>query len=400
MQIAYLVNRYPTVSHTFIRREILGIEAQGHRVHRYSIRAAPDALPDAADRAERQQTAVVLGQALPVLLIAAASLALRSPDRMWRAWRTSRPMTPRTPRGFLARFAYLIEACWLAAAMRRAGVEHLHAHFGTNPAAVARLVHLLSGIPYSFTAHGPDEFDEPQQIDLAGKIADARFVVAISDYGRSQLCRWAATDHWSRIVVVRCGVDLASIAADAGTRERDLDFCGVARLAPQKGLPILVAAVDLLRQTGTDVRVSIIGEGPLRPTLEREIASRRLGDHITLLGSQDGAAVIDLLGSARAMLLPSFAEGLPVVIMESFAVGTPVIATAIAGIPELVDARCGWVIAPGSVEALAAAMRAALATDAEARRAMGAEGRRRVARDHDAGANARLLLTHITGAGR
>jgi colanic acid/amylovoran biosynthesis glycosyltransferase len=396
MRIAYLVNRYPTVSHTFIRREILGIEAEGHAVTRFSIRAAPGDLPDAADRAERERTQVVLDQPLPTLLAAAIGAALRAPWRMWRAWRTTRPMTPRTPRGFVARFAYLIEACWLAAAMRAGKVTHLHAHFGTNPAAVARLVHLLSGIPYSFTVHGPDEFDEPRQIDLAGKVADAAFTVAISDYGRSQICRWAALADWERVVVVRCGVDIASIAV-GGAEEKKRDFCCVARLAPQKGLPVLIETVGLLRDRGVVATVAVIGDGPMRSELAAEIARRGLGDQIELLGSQDGSVVLSTLREARALLLPSFAEGLPVVIMESLAVATPVVTTAIAGIPELVDASCGWTVAPGSAEALATAMVAALQASPERRAAMGAEGRARVARDHDARANAALMVRHITG---
>lgn len=400
MHIAYLVNRYPTVSHTFVRREILAIEALGHRVTRYSVRAVPDELPDAADRAERERTLVVLDQSLPTLLLAAIAAALRAPGRMLAAWRKTRPMTPRTPRGFVARFAYLIEACWIARSMRAAGATHLHAHFGTNPAAVARLVHQLSGIPYSFTVHGPDEFDEPRQIDLPGKIADAAFVVAISEFGRSQLCRWSAVADWPRIMVVRCGVDVAAIDAVADAARGDADFCCVARLAPQKGLPVLIEAVARLRDRSVNAVVDVIGDGPMRAELQRAIEARGLVDHIRLRGAQDGAAVIRACRGAKAMVLPSFAEGLPVVIMESLAVATPVVTTAIAGIPELVDASCGWVVAPGSSEALAEAMAAALGTDDASRRQLGEEGRRRVARDHDAGRNAGLLVAHIEAAAR
>jgi glycosyltransferase involved in cell wall biosynthesis len=307
-------------------------------------------------------------------------------------------MTPPTLRGFVARAAYLAEACWLAATMERAGVRHLHAHFGTNPAAVARMAHLLSGIPYSFTVHGPDEFDEPRQLDLAGKIADAKFVVAISDYGRSQLCRWVDVDLWPRIAVVRCGVDLAAIDAAAGVAEPGYDFCCIARLAPQKGLPILLEALALLAQRDIRPRVALVGDGPLRDELTRGIERLGLQGQVALLGSRGGADVAAQLRASAAMVLPSFAEGLPVVIMESLAVGTPVVTTTVAGIPELVDGACGWVVPAGAAAPLADAMARALATDAGTRAAMGAEGRRRVAAAHDARANAATLLALMEAA--
>jgi len=398
MKIAYLVNRYPTVSHTFVRREIAGIEAAGHPVRRYSVRAAPDDLPDPVDRAERERTLVVLGQSRAALLAAALGTALTRPARTWRAWRATATMTPRSWRGRVARIAYLVEAAWLARDMRAAGIGHCHAHFGTNPAAVARLVALIGDIPYSVTVHGPDEFDEPRQIDLAGKIADAKFVVAISDYGRSQLCRWVDPALWHRIVVVRCGVDLAAFAprGDEAAAPGDVArFCCVARLAPQKGLPILVEAMKRLRGQGRAVHLVVIGDGPLRPQLEDEIARAGLDSQIELLGSRDGAAVAAQLRAADAMVLPSFAEGLPVVIMESLAVGTPVVTTFVAGIPELIDQDCGWLVPPASADRLAEAMIAATEAGAERRRAMGAEGRRRVADRHDADRNAQALLAHI-----
>ncbi|MDP1025588.1 glycosyltransferase family 4 protein [Sphingomonas sp. KR1UV-12] len=397
MNIAYLVNRYPTVSHTFVRREIAGIEAEGHQVTRFSIRAGPDDLPDPADRAERDRTIVVLQRPLSLLLGIGRHLLSR-PDRVLAAWRASGTMVPRSIKGIVTRTAYLAEACRIADAMAAAGVRHLHAHFGTNPAAVARMTHLLSGVPYSFTVHGPDEFDEPRQLDLAGKIADAKFVVAISDYGRSQLCRWVEVDRWPRIVVVRCGVDLSAIDRADGQATPGHDFCAVARLAPQKGLPILIEALGILRRSGLSPRVAIVGDGPLRTTLEREAARIGVGDQLTLLGSRGGADVAAQLRAAKAMVLPSFAEGLPVVLMESLAVGTPVVTTAVAGIPELVDAGCGWVVPAGSAQALADAMAAALATAPERLADMGAEGRRRVERAHDARENARALLAHMVAA--
>lgn len=392
MRIAYLVNRYPAVSHSFVRREIAGIEAAGHEVARFSIRAPAADLPDVRDQEERGRTRVILAERAGVVLALARHLLLH-PSLTVAAFRLAGRMTPATWKAPVRRLAYVAEACWLANALHRGRVEHLHAHFGTNPAAVARLVGKLTGIPYSFTVHGPDEFDAPVELDLGGKASDAAFTVAISRYGRSQLMRWTPVDHWPRLAIVRCGVEPTALQ-DGPTAERE-GFCCVARLSAQKGLPVLLDAVALLRARGRLPRVVVIGDGEMRAELAAAITRRGLGESIELVGSRDGAAVLDALRRSRAMVLPSFAEGLPVVLMEAFATGTPVITTTVAGIPELVDERCGWLVPPGSPEALANAMAAAMDADAALLAEMGAEGRRRVAQAHDSQANAAELATLI-----
>lgn len=393
MRIAYLINTYPAVSHTFVRREITGLERLGHRIDRYSIRPPALDLPDQLDREERVKTVVVLSQGLIVLLWAAARMTVLHPVRSLSALRTASAMVPNSIGGFVRTFAYFAEGCWLAARIQRDGVEHLHAHFGTNPAAVARLLHQLCSVPYSFTVHGPDEFDEPRQIDLRGKIAEAKFTVAISHHGRSQLMRWADIVDWDRIAVVRCGVDedflnqpLQPVDLVRGNR-----FCCIARLSGQKGIPLLLEAATILMQRDVSFHLDILGDGELRRQIEQSIVEKSLGDHVTLKGFCASATVRETLTNARALVLSSFAEGLPVVVMEALALGTPVIATAIAGIPELVDSRCGWVVPAGTVEALADAMVAALATDGPTLFAMGNVGRQRVASLHNSDRNAATL---------
>jgi colanic acid/amylovoran biosynthesis glycosyltransferase len=393
MQIAYLINRYPAVSHTFVRREIAGLERLGHRVDRYSIRPASSDLPDPLDQHERARAIVVLSQGAIALLWATARMALVHPIRSLTALRAAWAMVPNSIGGIIRSFAYLAEGCWLAYRFRHEGVEHLHAHFGTNPAAVARLTHRLCGVPYSFTAHGPDEFDEPRQIDIHGKIAEAKFTVAISHYGRSQLMRWADIADWSKIAVVRCGVDADFLdrPMKGVTATRSNRFCCIARLSSQKGIPLLVEAAAILAQREVSFHLDILGDGELRSQIEQTIVDNGLGDCITLKGFCDSATVRQTLIDARALILSSFAEGLPVVIMEALALGTPVITTAIAGISELVDAHCGWVVPAGTAEALADAMVAALTTDAQTLVEMGTVGRQRVAFFHNADRNAAIL---------
>jgi glycosyltransferase involved in cell wall biosynthesis len=385
MRVAYLVNRYPAVSHSFIRREIAGVEAAGVAVERFSIRPPDASLPDAADRAEVARTTVVLALPKAALLCAAVRLALARPGRFVGALKAAIGMAQGRPKIALRHLFYLVEACWLARRLK--GIDRLHAHFGTNPAAVARLVHILSGIPYSFTVHGPEEFDAPGALDLPAKIADARQVMAISDFGRSQLMRWTDPAQWEKLKVLRCGIDEAFASAEPAPPVSAAELCCIARLSGQKGLPLLIEAAAQLRARGVAFHLTLVGDGEMRKEIEAAILDRGLSDTVTITGYLDAAGVRARLLAARAMVLPSFAEGLPVVIMEALALRVPVVTTAIAGVPELVDASCGWVVPAGSVEALCAAMEAALAADPQHLRAMGEIGRARVLARHDARAN-------------
>lgn len=395
MRIAYLINRYPAVSHSFIRREIREIEALGAEVLRFTIRPSAENLPDAEDVAERELTRTILGAGPAALLTAAVSSLLAHPRRAVGALALTLRMAGPNPVRLLRHLAYFVEAAWLARRIREERVDHLHAHFGTNPAAVARIAHRLSGIPYSFTVHGPDEYDAPLGLDLAGKIADACLTVAISSYGRSQLMRWSAPKHWPKLAVVRCGLDATFLEAPPSAPADAPSFCCVARLSAQKGLPLLVDACALLKSRGRRFTLAIVGEGELRAQLEAQIANAELEQEVRLVGARDAEGVRTHLAASRAFVLPSFAEGLPVVLMEALAMGRPVVTTAIAGTPELVDARCGWLIPAGSLDALADAMAEALDTPIDRLVEMGAVGRARVAAMHSAGIEADRLLELI-----
>ena len=397
MTIAYLVNRYPAVSHTFIRREIKAHEQAGVLVLRYTIRSPESAFPDPADANEARNTTGILQQGLINLWLALVLTSLSSPGAVVRAMRIAWQMAQRSGGNRLRHLAYLAEAAWLSRDLTRQEVTHLHAHFGTNPAAVARLARALGGPPYSFTVHGPDEFDAPMAYDLAGKIADAKFVAAISSFGASQLMRWADWTHWDKIAVVRCGLDADFFEGHSGPSGDTHQLCYVGRLSAQKGLPILIDAVARIAPHYSDLKLIILGDGPLRPALEAKIATLGLSRHFDFRGAASNAEVIAHIQASRALVTPSFAEGLPVVIMEALALARPVVTTAIAGIPELVDHANGWVVPAGDPKAFADAMRAALEASAETRAAMGAIGRQRVTAHHDAARNAACLRQLIAG---
>jgi colanic acid/amylovoran biosynthesis glycosyltransferase len=291
----------------------------------------------------------------------------------------------RSNRGLLRHLAYFTEACALVRVLRRIRADHVHAHFGENATMVALLVKHLGGPGYSFQVHGPGEFDAPRFIHLPEKVADARFVTAVTDYARGQVLRWSAPEHWAKVHVVRCGVDRKFLEHN-GTEVPDQPrFLSVGRLSRSKAQPLLIEAVAQLVKEGRKFEVILIGSGELREYLERSIAERGVAHALKLAGLMSGEGVKEELLKARALLLPSFGEGLPVVIMEAFALGRPAITTQIAGIPELVIDGCnGWLIPAGNLERLVEAMRQALDAPVERLREMGAAGRALVREKHDA----------------
>lgn len=399
MRLAYLCNVYPAVSHSFVRREIEGVEAAGHDVCRFSMRPSQAGLKDDADLREAAATTSVLEQGAFKLILAALALFFSRPRRTLSAVAAAFRLSGPGLRRRLRHIAYWLEAAWLVRRLLRLKVQHLHAHFGTNPAAVATIAHAWGGPPFSFTVHGPDEFDAPLELGLPEKIGAAKFVVAITSYCRSQLMRWSSPDQWSKIELVRCGLDEQMLAIPPEpVSQSSTRFACIARLSAQKGLPLLISACERLRDDGEIFSLTVVGGGELRETLESEIRERGLEDVVTLAGVCDTAEMHGIVRGARAFVLPSFAEGLPMTIMEAFALGRPVVTTAIAGIPELVDEQCGWVVPAGSIERLVEAMKAALHAPAEALSLMGAEGRSRVLRLHTAAITAEGIVNAIENA--
>lgn len=392
-RVAYLVNQYPKVSHTFIRREILALEQHGVEVERYALRGWDAEVADVQDRSEQARTHYVLAGGLLALVGAAASAVARAPLDFLRAAGLALCMARRSHRPWPYHLVYLAEAARLAAWLRRSGAAHLHAHFGTNSAEVAMLAHVLGGPPYSFTVHGPEEFDAPEALGLGEKIRRARFVVAISSYGRSQLYRWCGHQAWPKIQVVHCGIDAAFHAATPAAPLAPLRFVCVGRLCEQKGQLLLLEAMARIVRKGIPVELVLAGDGEMRSEVEALIESLGLRERVRITGWVDSARVRDEILAARALVLPSFAEGLPVVIMEAMALERAVISTFVAGIPELVrSGEDGWLVPAGDVEALQAAIEACLAAPEETLLRMGASARERVLARHSADNEAAKLL--------
>jgi len=399
MKVAYLSNQYPKISHTFIRREIAGVEQAGLEVVRYAVRSAAENLVDERDREERGRTRVLLGRGLAGLLPAVLATLATRPLRSLRAGATALAICRRSPRSWLHHLAYLAEACQLLRWTSRAGVEHVHVHFATNPTDVALLCHELGGPPFSFTAHGPSDLGSAWADTLPTKIRRAVFAVAVCQDGKRRLLALAPPGHEGKIQVVGCGVDSRFLGAEVpGVPEQPRLVC-VARCNPEKGLPVLLRAARLLADEGLDFQLRLIGDGPERRALESLAAELGLDGRVRFEGWRSGDEIRAAIVESRAMVLSSFSEGLPVVLMEALALRRPVVGTDVGGISELVlPGRSGWVVPAGDPRALAGAMRAVLSRPAPELDAMGRFGAQQVAEAHDSAAQARRIAGLLLGS--
>jgi colanic acid/amylovoran biosynthesis glycosyltransferase len=394
MHIAYLINQYPKVSHSFIRREIQALERRGISIMRISIRGWNEQLVDAADVHERTRTRYVLKAGVFSLIFATLRLCLTSPLRFSKAFALELKMARRSERPLPVHLVYLAEACRIFLWLKHENVAHLHAHFGTNSAEVAMLVHVLGGPPWSFTVHGPEEFDKPHAISLAEKIRCATFVVAISSYCRSQLLRLVNHSYWPKIHVVHCGLDRDFLEEMPDRLLSPRRLVCIGRLCEQKGQLLLLEATRLLSVQGVDFELVFAGDGEMRREVDEFIERHNLGSKVLVTGWISNDQVREELLTSRALVLPSFAEGLPVVIMESMALRRPVISTFVAGIPELVKAgENGWLVPAGDIEALMNAIRECIEATDERLAKMGAMGQERVSVCHDVNKQALQLAT-------
>jgi colanic acid/amylovoran biosynthesis glycosyltransferase len=378
MRIGYLTGEYPRATDTFIQREVAGLRDLGVDVQTFSIRRTGDEhIVGPEQAAERERTFYILPPNPIGLISNHLSLFFQSPGRYFKTFKLALRSQQGGPRGFLYQMFYLLEAGILARELQRRKVEHLHNHFPDSSGTVAMLAAALAGITSSFTMHGPYIFFAPDRWRLDIKIQQALFVCCISHFCRSQGMVFAPADCWDRMHIIHCGVDPALFTPVVHQADRQrLLFTG--RIASAKGLPVLIEAMTKLTAIHPHVILTIIGDGPDRAAIEARVAQLNLGDNIQFVGYKSQAEVRTYLEHTDVFVLPSFAEGVPVVLMEAMAAGVPVVATRIAGIPELVeDGKSGYLVPPGDAQSLADRL-AQLLADAELRSAMGKVGRSKV----------------------
>lgn len=392
MRIIYLINQYPKVSHSFIRREIEALENAGVQILRVSIRKSAEGLVDPADQKELSSTKVIL-QANGLIFAKSILQILTNPFKLLSSLAVALAMGWHSERGVLRHLIYLLEAAVLKFWSSQEQIDHIHAHFGTNPATVALLCHHLGGPSYSFTVHGPEEFDKVVDIALPEKIKHALFVVAISSYGKSQLYRWSELKDWSKIAVVHCGLGDQFWSDSPKPIQDTPKLVSVGRLAPQKGQLLLIEAIYQLKLKGVFCELILVGDGPMRAEIEDLISKYQLVEQIKITGWASEAQVKQYILESRCLVLPSFAEGLPVVLMEALALRRPVISTYIAGIPELVKPDySGFLVPAGDSDALAEAIQKVLTLPLEELTEMGQRGYLDVLREHNITTEAKKLV--------
>ncbi|PTL74236.1 colanic acid biosynthesis glycosyltransferase WcaL [Rathayibacter caricis DSM 15933] len=354
---AYVLKVYPRFSETFVVSEILAREAAGEDLVIFSLRAPDDPRfhPELARVSapvrylDKPVKASALWQGLRT--------AEQSPELLAAVGRLLPELLRASPED-------AVQAVQLAAAVQREGVTHLHAHFASSATTVARLASLLTGVPYSFTAHAKDLFHESvDSADLARKLADASFTATVSDYNVLHLAA-RFPEASDRVRRVYNGLELERFAfSPRPERARVLRVAAVGRLVEKKGFALLVDAVAMLAAGGQDVEVEIAGGGELHGSLAERISSAGLQSRVRLLGPVPQNEVAALLRRSDVFVAPCIvgadgnADGLPTVLLEAMATGVPCISTAVTGIPEVVrDGDTGLLCRPGRVDDLARAL--------------------------------------------
>lgn len=384
-KLAYLTSRYPAISHTFILHEIHTLQQLGVEIRAASINA-PDRPHSELTQLEQQQ---------------AATTFYIKPAGIWGALRAHTAILFSQPKAYLRglgyalrlgkldlgkllyNFFYFVEAVMLGHWMQQQQLKHLHVHFGTEVATVGLFAKHIFPITLSLTIHGPDEFYNVKAYYLAEKIRAADFICCISHYARSQLMILSEPSHWDKFEVSRLGVDASTfIPRTVAPAAEVLEIICVGRLVPVKGQFILLQAVQNLLQQGYQLRLRFVGDGPSRALLQQTVNAQNLAQQVIFEGAVNHERILALYANADIFALASFAEGLPVVLMEAMILQIPCVTTQITGIPELIGAGEGVLVAASDVAGLTAAL-AKLLDDASLRENMGKLGREKVLEQYD-----------------
>jgi glycosyltransferase involved in cell wall biosynthesis len=390
LRLAYITTHYPALSHTFILREVVALRGLGAEVHTISLRrTSGEHLLSRENREAAQSTYAVLPARARDVLGAHLGALARHPRAYLATLREALRLARPGLRGRLWQIFYFAEAIIVWRRCSRRQVSHIHAHHGAAPADVAMLAARFgraarSGpCTWSLTLHGPIELNDVQWFGLAEKTRRADVVVCISEFARSQLMALVDDRHWDKLRVVHCGVRPAEYRALGETARGRPQLLCVGRLVAEKGHGVLLRALALLAHEGRDLEAVLVGGGPMQGRLEQLASELGVGDRVIFRGALAQEQLRDCYSGATLACSASFAEGVPVVLMEAMASTRPVVATAIAGVRELVrDGDTGLLVTPGNARELGRAI-ARVLDDPELRARLASAGRAHVAREFD-----------------
>lgn len=393
-KIAYVMSRFPKISETFILFEILAMQEQGFDVELYPLQRerGPVIHPEAARLVSKAHYQPFVA---PGMVASHARFLLRAPRQYAATLWTLLRAAWGSPKFLAGVIVFFPKIGHMARLMEQAGVDHVHCHFASHPAAAGFAIHRLTGIPFSFTAHGSDLHVDRHM--LCEKLAEAAFVVAISNDNRQVIERECGEPWRQNIAVIHTGVDTSLFRPAEARREGPFRIVCVGRLIEVKGQQNLIEACRSLAAAGVDFRCQLVGEGPDRRMLGQRIAQAGLTDRVVLLGARSRNEVVELIRGADVVVASSVPtrsgsrEGIPVALMEAMSAAVPVVASDISGIPELVDdGVSGVLVPPGDPGAIGNALLRLHADPAERRR-MGEAGREKVLREFDLRANTAQL---------
>lgn len=351
VRVGYILKMFPRLSETFILNELLELEREGASINIFSSTDPFNSKPYLVhDELIKELKA-------PVIYL--------TPKQMLKRWKIRRVQFRegvsvekrwKEAVGSDASETYInqIRGFLVASMARSLGITHLHAHFGTEAASVALHASRLVGIPFSFTAHAKDIYHKTYNIDhLREKILGAKFVVTVSDYNRQYLMKLVGKRQARKIIRIYNGIDLKRFGYDIRKHQDPSLILSVGRLIQKKGFTYLIQACSILKKRGFNCKCYIIGDGPLKESLELEINALGLQSSVKLLGPKSQEHVFEILKTASIFVLPSIIDefgdrdALPTVLLEAHAMGLPVISTNISGIPEIVDnGKTGFLVQP------------------------------------------------------
>ena len=341
LRIAYLISRYPAISHTFILREIRELRRLGVDIYPVSVNPPDRPVSQLSEEERIEAATTVCLKSMTAMQMAGALWRTLSahPAGLLAGLQLAFRLGGTDPKAITKRLFYLAEAVLTGDFLLREQLPHLHVHFATPAATVALFVKEVFGIPFSMTVHGPDEFYDVTAHHLPEKIAAASFICTIGSFCRSQLMKLSAPEHWSKMEVSPLGVDPDLFRPRPVYKDEHFRILCLGRLVAAKGQAVLLDAVRLLARQGRPVLATFAGDGPDRQRLETMAREYGVTDHVTFLGAVNPESVRDLYAATDAFVLPSFAEGIPVVLMEAMAMEVPCVTTVVNGIPELIQGR-------------------------------------------------------------